>query len=106
MDLVSMKRTRPQVAEALAPQSYEPEYPYGLKVTLSDDELSRLGMTNLPPVGQAMMLYARAEVSSTSAYESADGQSRRSVDLQITDLTLGPEPRRVVPEQLYPTMHP
>lgn len=87
MKLVSMKldqKERKQEAEL----AYEPPlYPYGLSVSLEDDAIDKLGMTDLPDVGDTMTLTARVCVTSVSASENGSG-ARRSVSLQIEALDL------------------
>lgn len=64
-----------------------PKYPYGLTINLCDDELAKLGITELPPVGTVMQLTALVEVCSISQYENQDGADK-SMNLQITDMEL------------------
>ena len=91
-ELVSMKRP---VADLKARRTLmaqgspdEDPYPYGLAIQLEDDQLKKLGLTNLPKVGATLMLRARVTVRSVSTNEGADRQSHRSVSLQITDLAV------------------
>lgn len=62
-----------------------PKYPYGLTIQLDETVLKKLGITELPSVGQPMRLMAVAEVCSTSQYENQGG-SEKCVSLQITQL--------------------
>lgn len=103
MDLVSMKRSPAEAKEAATPADTAPEYPYGLRLRLEDEELQKLGLTTLPDVGTSLVLTARVEVCGTSAYDSESGK-HRSVELQLTDLALAPEQRPANAEALYPTM--
>lgn len=64
-----------------------PKYPYGLTINLCDDELAKLGITELPAVGTVMQLTALVEVCSISQYENQDGADK-SMNLQITDMEL------------------
>ncbi|OZI23743.1 hypothetical protein CAL26_09950 [Bordetella genomosp. 9] len=67
-----------------------PKYPYGLSLSLDAVTLKKLGITQLPKVGETMHLMAVAEVSTTSQYENQSG-SEMCVNLQITQLDLGGE---------------
>jgi hypothetical protein len=67
-----------------------PEYPYGLCLRLDDDALEKLGLTELPAVGTEVMVMAKAVVKSTSAYARNGGENHRDVELQVTDMELGP----------------
>lgn len=78
-----------------------PEYPYGLRLSLDTDSLSKLGITELPDVGAVLMLAARVEVVSVSQYEHADGKSK-DLGLQITDMELKLEGGAQNPQSLYP----
>lgn len=64
-----------------------PKYPYGLTICLCDDDLAKLGITELPKVGSVMQLTALVEVCSVSQYENQDGADN-SLSLQITDMEL------------------
>jgi hypothetical protein len=66
-----------------------PIYPYGLALTLDEDSLDKLDL-ELPKVGKSVIVYARAEVTSVSSNKTGEGE-RRSVSLQITDLSVRSE---------------
>ena len=71
MDLVSMKKPQDNSGDK---EDYDkPAYSYGLCISLGADELSALGITELPPVGTEMMVYAAAYVKTVSARETQDG---------------------------------
>jgi hypothetical protein len=91
MAMVNMK-SKPGENNAETAQSTEykePEYPYGLCIRLSKDELDKLGITSLPAVGAKMTITAAAFVKSTSAYETQDSGKDMSIELQITDMEIG-----------------
>lgn len=90
--LVSMKLPPREKsdAEVMYPSAgSSPEYPWGLCLTLEEDQLKALGITKMPEVGSTIPIVARATVSSVSEYESQENGERRSLSLQITDLGLG-----------------
>lgn len=65
-----------------------PEYPYGLRITLTPEVLKRLDLVKLPEVGQMMGLHAVVEVVGVNADRAANGGRDLRVELQITDLCL------------------
>lgn len=65
-----------------------PKYPYGLRITLEDAVLKKLGLSKLPEVGQTMGLHAMVKVVSVSDDNGPAGSSELSVSLQITDMAL------------------
>jgi hypothetical protein len=84
----SMKRNEPKIKENDSVPPCEPEpYPYGLRLTLSQEILDKLDLKRLPAVGATVSITAKAEVVATRA-ESCEGRSERSVELQITDMDL------------------
>ena len=90
MAQVDMKMSREEAQEQYAPVTSDaPEYPYGLRISLDDDALEKLGLTQLPAVGTKMQLSATVEVCSTSAYSTQEGEAETSVSLQITAMELG-----------------
>ena len=89
---MSAEEAREQYPTTLATEDAEgPKYPYGLRLTLDDDCLEKLGMTAMPKVGDKLMLTAMVEVVGTSTNERQGGDEESCVDLQITDLALGDE---------------
>ena len=89
MSLINMKQQAKREEMPGAIESDEPQYPYGLCISLGKEELEKLGITALPKVGGQMMITAKAFVKSTSAYDTqGQGQDMR-VELQITDMDVG-----------------
>lgn len=90
--LVSMKRTpkeRKIDKGCEAPITMEEEkYPYGLRIDLSTECLSKLGeQTDLLSVGATVSVSAEAKVESMSARER-DNSSDMDACLQITKLSI------------------
>lgn len=107
MDLVNMKSPPPKKTEGdvCCDPSSGPAYPYGLQLRLGDDELKKLGITELPKVGATFHLIAAVEVVSVSDYDSKDGGDHSSVEYQITDMALAaPEKPSARAAKLYPSM--
>jgi hypothetical protein len=95
MELVSMEMTKSEAQELYAsPVGNEsapdetPKYPYGLKLDLDEEGLAKLKITELPKVGEKMVLTAQVEVCSVSQYESKEGGADQRVSLQITAMAL------------------
>lgn len=91
MNLVNMKMDQEEMDEygSSTMVSDAPEYPYGLKLDLDSEALKKLGINQLPAVGQKYSLMANVEVCCTSQYESQDAGMKSSMSLQITDMALG-----------------
>ncbi len=87
--MVSLKRTAKEKkgdSPIAANSSSSEDYPYETRMTLDHDLLDKLGMTSLPAVGTEMKIHARAKVHSTSEHNDSDGESRRSIGLQMTHM--------------------
>lgn len=105
MNLVNMKLTPSESKEetgALTAQG--PAYPYGLSICLDQQALAKLGISVLPNIDTPMTLSARVVVTSVSEYQTQGAEARRSVDLQITEMALGPASVEIDPAKLYPSM--
>lgn len=94
MKMVSMARSPEEIKEQMdkmtsAPEMPDgPQYPYGLCITLCDDELEKLGIDkdDMPEIGDMIHLMAMAKVTSVSQSANSSGDQRR-IELQITDLS-------------------
>lgn len=88
-NFVDMARTREPPKEAVVPEvPAPPDYPYGLCLALSQDELDKLGASGGEfAIGDIVDLRALAKVTSISQHAS-DGQESCRVELQITHLGL------------------
>lgn len=67
------------------PAGEGPRYPWGLTLNLDDEAIEKLDI-DLPKVDSSVMVYAKALVQSVSSNQTAGGEKRRSVTLQITHL--------------------
>ena len=72
---------------ATLPDSDAPRYPHGLKLYLNEETLKKLGVKELPELGDKMMVDAVTEVVSVSEENDLYGH-RRDVVLQITEMDL------------------
>lgn len=96
MALVDMKHTpediKEEKAEYASPPIYTPPaYPYGLCISLGEDELEKLGLGSCEcSPGDGLQFIAMAKVTSASKREMSDGKTDSRVELQITHIALGP----------------
>ncbi len=87
MAMIDMKQ-KPEREEAPgAIEAEQPQYPYGLSLSLEKEQLEKLGITELPKVGAKMMVHANAVVKTVSEYNTQSGQDQR-VELQIIEMEL------------------
>lgn len=90
---IDPKEREARYAEASKP-SEGPAYPYGLCLHLDDEAMKKLAMKELPKVGKQVLVYALADVVSVRESESLVGGNSQSVELQITDLSILPPPKK------------
>lgn len=91
--MVSMERTPEDMAKAMMPMAGAmgpSQYPYGLCISLTHDELSKLGLDADCEVGDMVHLFAMAKVTSVTSNASESMETCR-VELQITDLAVEDE---------------
>lgn len=103
--LVSMKldaSEQKKMAEPSLAEGDRPLYPWGLSIDLNSDTLDKLGITDLPDVGESYMLVAMVDVTNVGS-NASEGGTNRNVCLQITDLCLESEAKNVksVSDALY-----
>ena len=77
----------------------KPEYSWGLRITLDDDALAKLGLAALPAVDQTMIITARVKVVDVSSRQVSEDDREDCVGLQITDMEVGPDRSGVSREQ-------
>lgn len=87
MDLVSMAREEGDSPYAVSAPMASP-YPYGLRLNLTQEELGKLGYTELPPAGTELRLEAVGCVTRACTEDpDADGDvDYVCVEVQITQL--------------------
>lgn len=78
-----------------------PRYPYGLCINLGDDGIDKLGLVALPEVGSTLMIQARVQVVAVRMNQRQD-ELDRNLELQITDMAIGPDTSKPsTEERLY-----
>ena len=65
----------------------EPDYPWGLRITLTEREIADLGIKSLPAAGAPVGIEATCRVIGVGE-EEREGKTERRIELQITDLAL------------------
>lgn len=65
--------------------SSDEEYPYGTRIDLNDEHVALLGVDKCD-VGDEVMVYAKAKITSKSQHERNKGTDTKHVELQITDM--------------------
>lgn len=93
--MVSMEQKPAEMREAYAtdlPASVadQPVVPYGLRICLTDVELSKLDLEEEAQVGDTVHLFCLAKVTSVSKNDMGDGEKLR-VELAITDMAVESE---------------
>lgn len=75
----------------------QPEYPYCLKLYLSNEELEMLGVKELPALNSSIDIMAKAKVVALR-----DETQNCTMELQITDMALGaPKKEKKLEAALY-----
>lgn len=86
--IVSMERTAAEKKAAedrcMAAPGDGPDYPWGLCLNLGKNELDKLGIDDLPSVGDEFHIYAVCKVTRVSQSASEGGEDSKGVELQVT----------------------
>lgn len=110
MNLIDMKNTVKTKDSSLVSPVENDEYPYGLRLQLSNDELKKLGITELPAIDSEHKLVALVCVVGLNMNETAgEGEPYRSITLQIEQMALAPAKEEAgeskdAAKTMYPTM--
>lgn len=95
MAISAAKRAKDAVSGAVCmPDGGQPMYPYGLGVSLGDDELDKLGLTEDPEVGDILDARCMMRITSFSRNATTDG-TRRRAELQIIMMAVEDEENEV-----------
>jgi hypothetical protein len=90
--LIDMKRSAPDPDSGPAAMPVNPEgeqYPYGLQITLCDEELAKLGISAMPAVGTEV--HGTFAGMITSARQEPGEEGEQSLSIQIMYLGLKAE---------------
>lgn len=92
MKLVDMKYTsedkKKRNSECSPMKMSEPEYPYGLSLTLDDAQLEKLGIKTLPKVGSVIGIEARATVIAARQSSREGSRNDRSIEVQFRQMAI------------------
>lgn len=96
MDLHDMKRTRKERKDnspEVAPTNYdEPEYPYGMEISLDAESMKKLGLdVDDFSIDGEVDIICQGEVTRTHE-SSGKHDSTASVSIQITKMAMRPKP--------------
>ena len=83
-----MKRTPEDVMGSFSPVAlHNGEYPYGLSLCLTNEELDKLELDRDAEVGDFLHLFAMAKVTSVSTSDAGSGEKCR-IELQIVAMSV------------------
>lgn len=82
------------------PAMDKPSYPYGLQLSLNEDCLEKLGVADLPEVGEMIHVMAMAKVVGVRE-NATEGHASCCVELQITHMALEDEDEESPSKKLY-----
>lgn len=104
--MIDMKRSVQKEGTAMLAPEVQDEYPYGLRIRLSNEELAKLNMPELPAIDSEFKLTALVCVVEVSQSDSANGEPYRSVELQIEKMSLASaqEEDNATAKAMYPSM--
>lgn len=96
MALVDLKRTKSEKKseKAITAPGGGEDYPYGTRLRLGDEELDKMGIDELPQVGDGTHIHGHGHVTSVSEDHHEGGKKRRHVEIQIKHLQLKPGERK------------
>lgn len=104
MKLVSMKRSEAAKDDAMECSPCHgdmPDYPYGTRLNLDEEQLAQLGITAMPTAGALVLIQAKGMVTGMRE-EQIDGKLRRGLEIQITELGLDTGSGESVAQRMYP----
>jgi hypothetical protein len=98
MNLISMERPKPEdvkkeavEAMPISGNSYYEKYPWGLRLTLNNEELKKLGISIKDlDIDTVVTINAKALITSLSSDQNIENKDKTNnrVELQITDLAV------------------
>ncbi len=90
MKLVSMKRSKAEMTkdDSSALSDEQPDFPWGLRITLNDEQIKALGIKALPAVGAKCAIEATGMIQSVSDESVDGGESNQRIEIQLTDMAI------------------
>ena len=93
--MTDMELDDEDIQDTIAPyvkdKANAPKFPWGLRISLTDKELKKLKLEDLPEIGDVIDLRAFACVTSVSSNKNEDGSACCRVELQIERLAVESE---------------
>lgn len=86
--LVNMKRSPDSDCYPCPP--VQSEYPYGLSLSLGQEELEKLGLDKSVKVGDQIVINAVAKVTSSSRFENEGSEPNCRIEMILTDMSAEP----------------
>jgi hypothetical protein len=89
-DMAIPKKSKKELKEDMSPVSYEDRdrWPYGLRLDFRKEQIAKLPMLKTYEVGDTVIVYAEAKVTSVRISEQQDKEQDYNVELQIEKLGL------------------
>lgn len=97
--LTDMKRSNSNTDKETV-EADSPEYPYGLSISLDAESMEKLNMSEMPEIGEEMLVMAKVRVTSLSQHEMEGSDKDKHVSLQITEMGLKDEEKRAA-DKMY-----
>jgi hypothetical protein len=98
-DMVSMEMTK-EMKKKMNPEPLKvsedagPKYPWGSRLTLEDDHVDSMGMGGAKADDEVEIM-AHAKVIGSRSEERGGGKKSKSVELQITAMSVGPMKKKM-----------
>lgn len=86
--MVTPEEAKKQVGAPTISTDEVERYPWGLRISLCDDDLKKLGIDKLPSVETPCTIHAIGYVCDVSEHQTEGDGPRRSLSIQITDLAV------------------
>lgn len=87
-----IKKDSPMSIGEASPKYEGPKYPWGTSLRLEKETLDKLGMKDLPIVGDSFEICVKVRVTNVSMSENETGEGKvnesQCVELQVTDMGL------------------
>lgn len=99
--MINMKRSVKESEAKEYSVCDEEEYPWGLQIRLSEEEISKLGIKDLPEAGATIIVKAKCKATEVGERDSVAGRKIRNLSLQITDMELSEEKSNDAVSKLY-----
>ena len=113
MKLVNLKLS-PEEAKEASPEVQEtkgPAYPWGLTLNLDEETIAKLDLEGEGEVGDTCHIVAEGMITGYTEHKMEDGESRKTLTIQITDLYVEPyendedeDDQKSDAKKLYPSM--